>query len=143
MASLNKMILIGTVGKDPEVRHAPSGRAMLNITVATTETWKDKPSGLQKASTEWHRVVFYGELAETAGQIIRSGMEIYVEGRLKTRKYERDGEQKTSTEIEAYAMQPTGTSNGGTSPHANKSPPTATLKTSPAPVSAWETEAIY
>ena len=86
MTSVNRVIIIGNLGKDPETRYAPSGDAICNVTVATTDTWKDKASGERKEQTEWHRVVFFGRLAEIAGQYLKKGSQIYVEGSLRTRK---------------------------------------------------------
>ena len=100
MASLNKVILIGNLGKDPETRYAPSGDAICNLTLATTETWKDKTSGERREATEWHRVVFFGRVAEVAAQYLRKGSQVYVEGRLQTRKWQdKDGNDRYSTEV--------------------------------------------
>lgn len=105
MASLNKVILIGNCGKDPEVRYAPSGDAIANVTLATTETWKDKQSGEKREQTEWHRVVFFGRLAEVVGQYVKKGSQLYVEGRLQTRKWQdKDGQDRYTTEIRADEM---------------------------------------
>lgn len=102
MASLNKVILIGNLGKDPETRYAPSGDAICNLTLATTETWKDKATGERREATEWHRVVFFGRVAEVAAQYLRKGSQIYVEGRLQTRKWQdQNGQDRYSTEIHA------------------------------------------
>ncbi|NMF88806.1 single-stranded DNA-binding protein [Aromatoleum petrolei] len=114
MASLNKVILIGNLGRDPETRYAPSGDAICNITVATTETWKDKQSGERKEATEWHRVVFFGRLAEIAAQYLRKGSQIYVEGRLQTRKWQdKDGQDRYTTEIRGDEMKMLGSRQGG------------------------------
>ena len=106
MASVNKVILVGNLGKDPDVRYLPSGEAVTNITLATTDNWKDKTSGEKKEATEWHRVVFFRRLAEVAGQYLKKGSQVYIEGSLKTRKWQ-DKEQKDhySTEIIADQMQ--------------------------------------
>jgi single-strand DNA-binding protein len=113
MASLNKVILIGNLGKDPETRYAPSGDAICNITVATSETWKDKTSGEKKEQTEWHRVVFFGRLAEIAAQYLRKGSQVYVEGRLQTRKWQdKDGQDRYTTEIRADEMKMLGSRQG-------------------------------
>ena len=105
MASVNKVILVGNLGKDPEVRYAPSGDAICNITLATSETWKDKQSGEKREATEWHRVVFFGKLAEIAGQYLKKGSSVYIEGMLKTRKWqEKDGSDRYTTEIKADEM---------------------------------------
>ncbi len=105
MASVNKVILIGNLGKDPDVRYMTSGEAVTNITVATTETWKDKNSGEKREATEWHRVVFYRKLAEIAGQYLKKGSSVYIEGALKTRKWQdKDGQDRYTTEIVADEM---------------------------------------
>lgn len=116
MASVNKVILVGNLGKDPEVRYMPSGEAVTNITVATTDTWKDKNSGDKKEATEWHRVVFFRKLAEIAGQYLKKGSQVYIEGSLKTRKWEKDGVERYTTEIVADTMQMLGRREGGGSP---------------------------
>ena len=104
MASVNKVILIGNLGKDPEARYMPNGEAVTNITLATTETWKDK-SGEKQEKTEWHRVTFYRKLAEIAGEYLKKGRPVYVEGRLETRKWtDKAGEDRYTTEIIASDM---------------------------------------
>jgi single-strand DNA-binding protein len=114
MASINKVILIGNLGRDPEVRYTPSGAAICNITIATTRNWKDKNSGDKVEETEWHRVVFYDRLAEIAGEYLKKGRPVYVEGRLKTRKWtDKDGVEKYTTEIIAENMQLLGGREGG------------------------------
>lgn len=106
MASINKVIVIGNLGRDPEVRYAPSGAAMCNVSVATTRNWKDKTSGEKVEETEWHRVVFYDRLAEIAGEYLKKGSPVYVEGRLKTRKWaDKDGKDCYTTEIVGDSMQ--------------------------------------
>lgn len=106
MASLNKTLIIGNLGRDPEVRYSPAGAAVCNITVATTSSWKDKESGEKKEETEWHRVVFYGRLAEIAGEYLKKGRPVYIEGRLKTRKWQnKEGQDVYTTEIIADQMQ--------------------------------------
>lgn len=105
MASVNKVILIGNLGKDPEVRYLPSGDAVTNISVATTEQWKDK-SGEKQEHTEWHRVAFFGKTAEIAGEYLKKGSPVYVEGRIRTRKWQdKEGQDRYSTEIVADRMQ--------------------------------------
>ena len=105
MTSVNKVILVARLGKDPETRYAPSGDAVTNITVATTETWKDKATGEKREATEWHRVVFFGKLAEIAGQYLKKGSQVYLEGKLKTRKWQdKDGHERYTTEINADEM---------------------------------------
>ncbi|MBR9856839.1 MAG: single-stranded DNA-binding protein [Gammaproteobacteria bacterium] len=97
---INKVILIGHLGQDPEVRYMPNGNAVANITLATSETWRDKQTGEQKERTEWHRVVFFGKLAEIAGEYLRKGSQVYVEGRLQTRKWQgQDGQDRYTTEV--------------------------------------------
>ena len=114
MASVNKVIIVGNLGRDPETRYMPSGDAMTSIAVATTDKWRDKASGEQKEATEWHRIAFFGKLAEIAGQYLKKGSQVYVEGRLKTRKYtDKDGIEKYSTEIVADTMQMLGSRMGG------------------------------
>ena len=106
MASVNKVILIGNLGKDPETRFAPSGDAICNIRIATTDTWKDKATGEKKEATEWHRVAFFGKLAEIAGQYLKKGSQVYIEGSLRTRKWQdKDGQDRYTTEIRADSMQ--------------------------------------
>jgi single-strand DNA-binding protein len=112
MASINKVILIGNLGRDPETRFLPSGSAVANISIATTDTWKDKTSGEKKEATEWHRVVFFGRLAEIVGEYLKKGSQVYVEGRLQTRKYEKDGQDHYSTEIIADTMKMLGSRSG-------------------------------
>lgn len=114
MASINKVILIGNLGRDPEVRYTPSGAAICNVTIATSRNWKDKTSGERMEETEWHRVVFYDRLAEIAGEYLKKGRSVYVEGRLKTRKWQdKDGVEKYTTEIIADQMQMLGGRDGG------------------------------
>ncbi|WP_375057100.1 single-stranded DNA-binding protein [Zobellella sp. DQSA1] len=97
---INKVILIGHLGQDPEVRYMPNGNAVANITLATSETWRDKQTGEQKERTEWHRVVFFGKLAEIAGEYLRKGSQVYVEGRLQTRKWQdQGGQDRYTTEV--------------------------------------------
>ncbi|MDB0565564.1 single-stranded DNA-binding protein [Ralstonia solanacearum] len=105
MASVNKVIIVGNLGADPETRYMPSGDAVTNIRVATTDRYKDKASGEMKEATEWHRIAFFGRLAEIAGEYLKKGSQVYVEGRLKTRQWEKDGQKQYSTEIVAEQMQ--------------------------------------
>ena len=113
MASVNKVILIGNLGKDPETRYAPSGEAICNITLATTDTWRDKATGEKREATEWHRVVFFGKLAEIAGQYLRKGSAAYIEGSLRTRKWQdKDGQDRYTTEIRADEMKMLGSRQG-------------------------------
>ncbi len=107
MASVNKVILVGNLGADPETRYLPSGDAITNIRIATTDKWKDKQSGEMKEATEWHRVAFFGRLAEIAGQYLKKGSPVYVEGRIRTRKWQdkETGQDRYATEIVAEGMQ--------------------------------------
>ncbi|QOQ37819.1 single strand DNA binding protein [Ralstonia phage Gamede] len=105
MPSVNKVIIVGNLGADPETRYLPSGDAVTNIRVATTDRYKDKASGEMKESTEWHRIAFFGRLAEIAGEYLRKGSPVYVEGKIKTRQWEKDGQKQYSTEIVAEQMQ--------------------------------------
>lgn len=100
MASINKVILIGNLGRDPETRYMPDGGAVTNASIATTDTWKDKTSGEKKEATEWHRLVFFNRLAEIAGEYLKKGSSIYIEGKLRTRKWQdKEGQDKYTTEI--------------------------------------------
>ena len=113
MASVNKVILIGNLGADPETRYLPSGDAVANIRIATSEKWKDK-SGEQQEHTEWHRIAFFGKLAEIAGEYLKKGSPVYIEGRIRTRKWQdKEGQDKYSTEIVADRMQMLGGRGGG------------------------------
>lgn len=110
---VNKAILIGNLGRDPEVRYSPSGSAVANVTLATSESWKDKNSGEKQEKTEWHRVVFFGRLAEIAGEYLKKGSQVYVEGRLQTRKWQdKEGHDRYTTEIVANEMQMLGSRGG-------------------------------
>jgi single-strand DNA-binding protein len=113
MASVNKVILIGNLGADPETRYLPSGDAVTNIRIATTDTWKDK-SGEKQEHTEWHRVAFFGKTAEIAGEYLKKGSPVYVEGRIRTRKWQdKEGQERFSTEIVGDRMQLLGARGGG------------------------------
>lgn len=112
MASVNKVILMGNLGRDPEVRYMPNGEAVCNFSIATTDSWKDK-SGAKQEKTEWHNIVMYRKLAEIAGEYLKKGRPVYVEGRLQTRKWEKDGVTRYSTEIIADQMQMLGGKDGG------------------------------
>ena len=102
---INKVILVGNLGNDPETRYMPSGGAVTNISIATSKSRKDRDSGEQKEKTEWHRVVFFNRLAEIAGEYLKKGSKVYVEGELRTNKYDKDGQTHYSTEIVANEMQ--------------------------------------
>ena len=113
MASLNKVQIIGNCGRDPEVRYMPNGKAATSISIATTSRRKDKTSGEQKEATEWHRIAFFGKLAEIAGQYLKKGSQVYIEGKLRTRKWtDKDGVEKFTTEIIADSMQMLGSRQG-------------------------------
>ena len=117
MASVNKVIIVGNLGADPETRYMPSGDAVTNIRVATTDKWKDKTSGETKEATEWHRISFFGRLAQVAGEYLKKGSQVYVEGSLRTRKWQdKDGQDRYSTEIRADVMQMLGSRAGAGEP---------------------------
>ena len=141
MASVNKVILVGNLGRDPETRYMPDGGAITNISIATTSTWKDK-SGEKQEATEWHRIAFFGKLAEIAGEYLKKGSQVYVEGKLRTRKWQdKDGQDKYTTEVIADAMQMLGSrqgmgGDGGGGEYARSSgggaPPPASTSAKPA-----------
>ena len=119
MASVNKVIVVGNLGRDPETRYMPDGGAITNVSVATSFQWTDKTSGEKKEETEWHRVVFRGKLAEVAGEYLKKGSQVYVEGRLRTRKWQdKEGQEKYTTEIMADRMQMLGSRSGAGEPRA-------------------------
>ncbi len=136
---VNKVILVGNLGKDPEVRFAPSGSAVANITVATTDSWKDKQTGDKQEKTEWHRVVFFNRLAEIVGEYLKKGSQVYIEGRLQTRKWQgQDGQDRYTTEIVASEMQMLGSRSGGgdtawDSPQQNAAPAQQAAPQAPPP----------
>lgn len=135
MASVNKVILVGNLGADPETRYMPNGDAVCNIRVATTESWKDKQSGDKKEITEWHRVVFYRKLAEIAGQYLKKGAPIYIEGALKTRKWQnKAGQDRYTTEIVADTMQMLGGKREGeqSAPRSESAPAQNQQRSAPA-----------
>ena len=144
MASVNKVIIVGNLGKDPELRTFPSGDQVANVTIATTDKWKDKQSGEMKEATEWHRVVFNGRLAEIVGQYLRKGSQVYVEGSLRTRKWtDKDGVEKYSTEIRADQMQMLGSRQGMGGPGGDDgggsgydAPPSRSAAPAPRPMAA-------
>jgi len=114
MASVNKVILVGNLGRDPEVRYMPSGDPVATLSVATTDNWTDRSSGQRQESTEWHRVVFFGKTAEVCAQYLKKGSSVYVEGSIRTRKWtDQSGQEKYSTEIRGDRMQMLGGRNGG------------------------------
>lgn len=110
---VNKVIIVGNLGNDPEVRYMPNGNAVANVSVATSDSWKDKNSGEQQEKTEWHRVVFFNRLAEIVEQYVKKGSKIYIEGRLQTRSWDKDGVTQYTTEIVASEMQMLDSANGG------------------------------
>ena len=143
MASVNKVIIVGNLGRDPEIRYMPSGDAIANIAVATSYKSKDRNTGEQKETTEWHRISFFGRLAEIAGQYLKKGSSVYVEGRLQTRKYtDKDGVEKYATDIVAEQMQMLGgrqgmggdsMDDGGGNSYENSRPAPAPRQQAPAP----------
>ena len=113
MASVNKVILVGNLGKDPEIRYSADGAAVVNISLATNESWRDKATGDKREQTEWHRIVFFGKLAEIAGQFLKKGRQVYVEGRLRTRKWtDAAGQERFMTEVIGDEMQMLGPRDG-------------------------------
>jgi single-strand DNA-binding protein len=131
---VNKVILVGNLGRDPEVRYMPSGNAVANVTLATTESWKDKQTGEKQERTEWHNVVFYSRLAEIAGEYLKKGSQVYVEGSLRTRKWQdKSGNDRYTTEIIASDMQMLG-GRGGSAGYAasDAAPPMADQSAAPA-----------
>lgn len=134
MASVNKVIIIGNVGKDPEVRYMPNGDAVCNLSVATSRTWKNK-EGERQEETEWHRVVMYGRQAEVAGEYLKKGRPVYLEGRLKTRKWEKDGVDHYTTEIVTDTMQLMGGKDDGAK-SAGSPAPAPRSSSAPAPRAA-------
>ncbi len=115
---INKVILVGNLGKDPETRYMPNGKAVTNFTVATSESWKDKQTGEQREQTEWHNIVMYDRLAEIAAEYLRKGSQVYVEGKLRTRKWQdKEGRDRYTTEINANEMQMLGSRGGARRRH--------------------------
>ncbi len=151
MASVNKVIIVGNLGRDPETRYMPNGEAVTNIAVATTDTWKDKQTGEKKEQTEWHRITFYRRLAEVAGQYLKKGSQVYIEGRLQTRKWtDKENIERYTTEIIADTMQMLGSRQGmgggsamdddysagsapATAPRQNSAPARQSAPSKPAP----------
>jgi len=134
MASVNKVILIGNLGKDPEVRYTPSGAAVCNLRVATTRNWKNRETGERQEETEWHSVVLYDRQAEIAGEYLRKGRPVYIEGRLKTRKWQdKDGNDRYTTEIVAETMQLLGGREGTSGDDAGAAPARSAPAPRPAP----------
>ena len=145
MASVNKVILVGNLGADPETRFMPNGDAVANVNMATTESWKDKVTGEKKQLTEWHRLVFRSKLAEIAGQYLKKGSAVYVEGRIRTRKWQdKEGQERSTTEIDVREMQMLGGRSsgassggeaeyGGSMPSQSSSSPAGGASSRPAP----------
>jgi single-strand DNA-binding protein len=134
---INKVILVGNCGKDPETRYMPSGGAVTNITLATSEGWKDKQTGEQKERTEWHTVVFFNRLAEIAGEYLRKGSQVYVEGSLRTRKWQdKNGQDRYTTEIVATEMQMLGGKGGGGDSYAPAQSSSSSSSRRPEPAGA-------
>ncbi len=130
---VNKAILIGNLGNDPDIRYTASGAAVANISLATAESWKDKETGEKQDRPEWHRVVFFGRLAEIVGEYLRKGSQIYVEGRLQTRKWQdKEGRDRYTTEIVANEMQMLGSRSGGATNFEQSPPPAKEEVTAPA-----------
>jgi single-strand DNA-binding protein len=120
---VNKAIILGSLGQDPDIRYTAGGAAVANISIATNEQWKDKESGEMQERTEWHRVVFFGRLAEIVGEYLRKGSQVYVEGRIQTRKWQdKEGKDRYTTEIVANEMQMLGSKSGGTTASFDQSP---------------------
>ncbi len=121
---VNKVIVVGNLGQDPETRYMPSGSAVTNLRIATNESWKDKQTGEQKDRTEWHSVAMFGRLAEIAAEYLRKGSQVYIEGKLRTRKWQdKDGNDRYTTEIIADEMQMLGSRSGAGAPAMNDAPP--------------------
>ena len=131
---INKVILVGNLGGDPETRYMPSGSAVTNLTVATNESWKDKQTGEQKERTEWHKIAAFGKLAEIMAEYLRKGSQVYIEGKLRTRKWQdKSGNDRWTTEIVADEMQMLGGRGGGGSAPMNQDPGPASAPAQPGP----------
>ena len=142
---LNKVILIGRLGADPEVRYLPSGDAITNIRLATSRRWRDRTTNERKEETEWHRVVFFAGLAKVAGEYLKKGSQVYVEGRIRTQKWQgQDGQDRYTTEIVADEMHMLDTRSGGTTNFADNAPPASSYENRPsAPASAASAPAAF
>lgn len=136
--SVNKAIIIGHLGRDPDTRYFPDGKAVCNLSVATSYSWNDKDSGEKKEETEWHRVVFRGRLAEVAAEYLRKGSHVYIEGRLKTRKYEKDGQDHFSTEIIAERLQMLGGKSQDAEPRTRPEPKAASAPAAKKPAGKFD-----
>ena len=121
MAGINKVILVGRLGRDPEMRYTPDGTAVANFSIATSEEWRDKNTGEKKERTEWHRIVAFRRLGEICGEYLSRGRQVYIEGRLRTRSWEKDGVTRYTTEIEAQTMQMLGGRDDATAPRSQQS----------------------
>ncbi|NNF97065.1 MAG: single-stranded DNA-binding protein [Halobacteria archaeon] len=136
---VNKVILIGNLGRDPEVRYSPNGGAIANITLATSESWKDKNTGEQVDKTEWHRVVFFRRLAEIVGEYLKKGSKVYIEGKLQTRKWQdKDGNDRYTTEVVANEMQMLDSRGGSTSYNQDEVPAAQSTSQEPAPAGDFD-----
>lgn len=134
---VNKVILVGNLGRDPEIRYSANGQAIANVNIATSESWKDKTTGEKQEKTEWHRIVFFGRLAEIAGEYLKKGSQIYVEGRLQTRKWQdKEGKDRYTTEIVANEMQMLGSRGGSGGPSDSFNQDTGSTNNAPATSSA-------
>jgi single-strand DNA-binding protein len=136
MRGVNKAIIIGSVGQDPEIRYSAAGKAICNISVATNEEWKDKATGQKQSKTEWHRIVAFDRLAEIMGEYLRQGSSVYIEGKLQTRKWEKDGQTHYSTEIVAEQLQMLGSKPGESAQQAQPKPAAQPRSAPPAQQSA-------
>ena len=131
---INKVILVGNLGNDPEVKYMPSGGAVTNISIATADSWKDKNTGERVDKTEWHRVVFFNRLAEIAGEYLKKGSQVYIEGALRTRKWQdQSGQEKYTTEIVASEMQMLGSRSGGSGSFDQSAPQQSAQAARPSP----------
>lgn len=124
MASVNKVIIVGNLGKDVDLRYSASGDAIANLNVATTESWKDKQTGEKKEATEWHRISFFGKIAEICGQYLKKGSQVYIEGSMRTRKWtDKDGQERYTTEIKGAEMKMLGSKQDGQRPQPEEGQP--------------------
>ena len=136
---VNKVILIGNLGRDPEVRYSPNGGAIANITLATSESWKDKNTGEQVDKTEWHRVVFFRRLAEIVGEYLKKGSKVYIEGKLQTRKWQdKEGNDRYTTEVVANEMQMLDSRGGGSASYSQEEPAMASSQQEPIPAGDFD-----
>ncbi|AIJ31158.1 single-stranded DNA-binding protein [Actinobacillus pleuropneumoniae] len=139
MAGINKVIIVGHLGNEPEMRTMPNGEAVANISVATSESWTDKTTGERREVTEWHRIVFYRRQAEVVGQYLHKGSQVYVEGRLRTRKWQdQNGQDRYTTEIQGDILQMLGGRNNGTSPAPTQNQPTNAVNQTEPPINNFD-----